>query len=212
VNGLIKVSRAVVELVNPLNKTSSTVREILIPSKIAKDIFQVASQIRTKNLTVGNLGEISIRISGSVEKFVINSSDSDLGHLVEKDLCLVDIHSGNVLGEQQPAKHFELHREVFRQTTANAVLLCQPPAAMVYGSRNSLPNLALWPEINAIGAQLECVENDLQGIISTLITHRFLLIQGVGLLVQGKNLKETFWNAEIIERFCQISILNHEGK
>jgi ribulose-5-phosphate 4-epimerase/fuculose-1-phosphate aldolase len=211
VNEIIKLSRAVVELVNPLNKASSTVRDILIPSKIGKEVVQAASQIRTKNLAVGNMGEISIRIAGSLEKFVINSSTSDMGNLTEKDLCLVDILNGNVLGVQQPARHFELHREIYRQTAANTVILCQPPAAMVCGFHKSLPQQALWPEINAVSEQLECVENDMKEVFSKIKTHQFLIIQGIGLLVQGTNLKESFWNAEIIERFCQISILNYEG-
>jgi ribulose-5-phosphate 4-epimerase/fuculose-1-phosphate aldolase len=211
VNGLIKVTRAVVDLVNPLNKASSTVRDILIPSKIGKEFIQIASQLRTKNLTVGNMGEISIRIAGPHEKFLINSSASDLGNLTEKDLCLVDILNGNVLGVQEPAGHFELHLEIFRQTAANTVLLCQPPFAMVCGFQKRRPNLSLWPEIAAVSEQLECVGNDMQEIFSKIKTHQFLLIQGIGLLVQGTNLKESFWNAEIIERFCQISILNYEG-
>jgi ribulose-5-phosphate 4-epimerase/fuculose-1-phosphate aldolase len=212
VNGLIKLSRAVVDLVNPLDKTSSTVRDILIPTKIGKEIYQVVNQIHAKGLTVGNLGEISFRTNGSVEKFVINCIDSDLENLNEKDLCLVDIPTGKVMGVRLPAKHFEFHREVYRKTNANAVLLCHPPAAMVCGFNNNLPNPKLWPEIEEVSAKLGVVENNLQEIILKIETHQFLIIKGVGLLVQGMNMKETFWNTEIIERFCQISILNHEGK
>lgn len=199
------------DLVNPLNKANSTVRSILIPAQTSKTIIQVAKQINAKGLSVGNMGEISVRISGSLEKFAINTRESNLAELVENDLCLVDIGTGNVNSIKEPANHYEWHRQYYLETNVGSVILCQPPAAMVCGIRGKNPDPSLWPEINSISQQLACIGTDKQDIASIMKTHQFLLIRGVGLLVTGSNINEAFWNAEIIERFCQISILNHEG-
>lgn len=211
-NRIIELSRAAVELVNPLNKANSTVGDILIPSKFAKQIVQVASQISNKGLVVGNIGEISVRIPGTLEKFAINILDSSMGNLSENDLCLIDITNGRIISSKSPAKHYEWHRRFYSETTAGSVVLCQPPAALICGSSNICPASSLWPDIRYISDQLTCVANDIQEISSKSKTHQFLLIQGVGLLVTGSTLKDAFWNAEIIERFCQISIRFQEEK
>jgi ribulose-5-phosphate 4-epimerase/fuculose-1-phosphate aldolase len=211
-NQIIKLSRAAADLVNPLNKTESTIRSILIPPKTKKMIVQAAGLVSAKGFTAGNMGEISVRISGSLEKLAINTRESSFSDLSENDLCLVDIGTGNVNSSKEPANHSEWHRQFYLATDAECVILCQPPYAMVCGIRNQCPDPLLWPDINAVSQKLVCTANEQQAIYSTMKTHRFLLIQGVGLLVTGSNLLEAYKNAEIIEHFCQIAIINHEGK
>lgn len=205
------MSRAAADLVNPLNKTESTVRSILIPAQTKKMIIQTASQISTKGFTAGNMGEISVRVSGSLEKFAINSRVSSFSNISENDLCLVDIGTGIVNSTKEPANHFEWHRQYYLASDVGCVILCQPQAAMVCGFQRRCPDPLLWIDINHISEQLACVDNDIQVIFPTMRTHQFLLVQGVGLMVTGSNLLDAYKNAEIIERFCQISILNHEG-
>jgi ribulose-5-phosphate 4-epimerase/fuculose-1-phosphate aldolase len=210
-NQIIKITRAAADLVNPLNKTESTIRSILIPAKTKKMIIQTAGQMSVKGFTAGNMGEISIRISGSLEKFAINTRESSFADLSENDLCLVDIGNGEVKSVVEPATHYEWHRQFYLTTDVECVMLVQPAAAMVCGYRKKCLDRMLWTDIDFISQQIACVSNDNQVIFPMMKTHQFLLVQGVGLIVTGSNLLDAFRNAEIIERFCQISILNQEG-
>ena len=208
VDRIFKATRAVANLVNPLDKTESTVREILIPPQTVKLLVQTGARLGEKGLTVGSLGEISLRVPGKQNKFVINTRGSEAGNLTGKDLCLMDTALGKTAGMQLAAAHSEWHKLVYTLTDANSALLCQPPYSLMCAMRGRCPDAALWPEIQPIPSLLDCASNNDQEIAEKLKNYRHLLVQEVGLLVTGNSLTELLWNAEIIERFCQISVLN----
>jgi ribulose-5-phosphate 4-epimerase/fuculose-1-phosphate aldolase len=209
---IFRISRAVVDLVNPLNNANSTASTILIPPKVAKEIVRESTALQNSGHSIANLGEISFRLSGTLEKFIINSSDSSLQSLSEKDLCLVDVQSGRVLGSVEPARHIEWHRMFYKTTDLNCVILCQPQSSLVFGARDSLIVTSIWPEINDITEKFVCSSENSEEIFTKMQMYQFLLIKGVGILAAGENVRQTIWDIEKLERFCQISNQLGEGK
>jgi ribulose-5-phosphate 4-epimerase/fuculose-1-phosphate aldolase len=212
VNKIFKISKAVADLVNPLNKANSTVRDILIPPKLTKEVIRESAIIQSDGLSCGNMGEISVRLPGTMEKCIINARHSNLSELTEKDLCLVDIHTGKVFGSIEPARHIEWHRTLYMKTDMDCAILFQPPSALIFADRGIPIDNSFWPEAHDIFKKFVCVTEDTEEISFNLQTAQYLLIKGVGLFATGKTLKQTRWDVEIIERFCQISIQLSEGK
>lgn len=209
---ILKISRAAVDLVNPLNKANSMASTILIPPKVAKEIIQESSALQNNGYSIANLGEISYRLPGTYEKFVINSANTSLQSLSEKDLCLIDVHSGKMFGSIEPAKHMEWHRLFYKTTDFNCVIFCQPPSVLVFGARNNLIDSAIWPESSDISKKFISIFDNSEEIYSKMQTNQYLLIKGVGLLAAGNTIRQTIWDVEILERICLISNLLGEGK
>jgi len=113
-----------------------------------------------------------------------------------------------VIDENQNPKHWEWHLEIYRtDDSVKAIVLAQPAAVMALASKMKLPPSELLPDAAEIVGQIQISRPDLQAISKEIEHVNHLIIPGIGILSWGDELSEIVLNLEIINRWCEISLM-----
>lgn len=119
-----EITWKVVNLVNPPTRTQRITRNAVVSRVILKEFMEAAVIMDNKNFFAGTCGEISLRTSGG--KFIITPREIPICRINEESLLVETIEKEtNVKNENLPL-HTQWHREIYKNTNARAVVLCQP--------------------------------------------------------------------------------------
>ncbi len=202
---IMKFSSNIVKLLSSQNKVDIKTREALLPLATRKMLVEAAHLASERHLAIGPLAEISLRLPG--RKMAINVNDAWFAHIENEDFTIASLqHDRRLIEKEPPSKHTPWHRLIYNNTPADAIILCQPTAALVMARLKHRLHLEFLLDAVQIVGNVGCVEPFESDIKKELMTNRAVLIQGIGMVVWGENLFQVVALAETIEHWCHIQL------
>jgi L-fuculose-phosphate aldolase len=170
---------------------------------VGRDLF-------TRGLVSSNSGNLSIRLG---ERIIITRRGSRLGCLQEHDLIETGINKND---RNTPLASIELavHRAIYRETPALAVVHAHPPHAVALSLTETeiVPNdaegLPIVGPVPVLGWHMEVRPGGLADIISqALKQYRIVMVHGHGSFAIGQLLEEAHNCTTTLEESCRVICL-----
>ncbi len=137
-------------------------------------------------------GQMALRLDD--ESYIMTDGNRALAGLGSESLVVCDINKGD-LGE------------IFRTSNINALIFGLSPAIIEVSKSSSPVPVTLEDLAHISGAHLNVIPNTSPaGIVSALSQSSVCLIQGVGSIASGSNLKKAVAGIQIIEKFCEAEV------
>lgn len=170
----------------------------------------VGHDLFTKGLVSSHSGNLSIRLG---ERIIITRRNSRLGCLEENDLIETGI-SKNDRNTPLASVELAVHRAIYRETTALAVVHAHPPHAVAL----SLTETEIVPtdtegqtivgRVPVLGWNMKVEPGGLADIIAqALKKHRIVMVHGHGTFAIGQLLEEAHNCTTTLEESCQVICL-----
>lgn len=203
---------SVVDLVNaPRGRTYHQQRDrLLLKVQQRQQFIDAARQITANRLALGSLAELSLRLSPNT--LALTTHHSHLASLTDADIitCPLDTDAP----AEAAAPHLSWHRQIYRNTAAQAILLGHPPHALALANAGLLPNPQTMPatwDIIGGAALLPAAHNSPAELPVTLLKQHAILVPQVGALIWGDSLENVIIRAEALEYLSQLTIIVHRG-
>jgi ribulose-5-phosphate 4-epimerase/fuculose-1-phosphate aldolase len=195
----------VVELVNQWRPLGSRTRDAIAPNKLREALRHAALLVAERGLVAGTLGEISMRLSGG--KFLLTAKGTWFPQLSDDDLLVVSISGDWTSERSKMTPHAEWHREIYRSTEANAILLGQPVSTTLLAAEGLLPDDRLLIDAYEVLGEV-CLGDPINvEIAKDLDTDvGILLLPGKGVLAWGDSVDQVISAVELLERWCELTI------
>jgi len=169
---------------------------------VGRDLF-------SRGLVCSHSGNLSLRLG---ENLIITRRGSQLGCLEENDLIETGISKNN---RATPLASVELpvHRAIYQQTSAQAIVHAHPPHAVALSLAETeiVPNvemLSVIGNVPVLGWGMEVAPGGLADIIArALKKHRIVMVYGHGSFAVGQLLEEAYSFTTALEASCQVSCL-----
>lgn len=176
---------------------------------ILSQFQSVGRNLFNRGLVSSHSGNLSIRLG---ENLIITRRGSQLGCLEENDLIETGISKNN---RATPLASVELpvHRAIFQQTSAQAIVHAHPPHAVALSLAETgiVPTSEWLPVIGRVpvlGWNIEIAPGGLADIIArALKEHRIVMVHGHGSFAVGQLLDEAYSFTTALEASCQVSCL-----
>lgn len=194
----------VVDLVNSPQKTQRITRNAIVSRVILKEFIETAMMMDRKGFFAGSFGEISLRTNGG--KFLITPRDMSICRINEETIRIAAIEKESDAANENLPLHNQWHREIYRNSNANAVVLCQPPFATVLANKMQKPAQDLLVDAKKLLDSTDFVIPEDVALKNKLDEEYTLFIQSIGILVWGKSLDDLLNRIEILERLSAISL------
>jgi ribulose-5-phosphate 4-epimerase/fuculose-1-phosphate aldolase len=208
-NRLVKFTTDIALLVSSQRRVDDKTREVLLPRALRKTLTEAGRLAAERQLTVGQLSEISMRLPG--DKLAINKDGAWFPHLSEDDFVVAALaHERTLIKASLPSQHVNWHRWAYTFTPAQAALLCQPVSAVLAAEQGCLPAARIFADVPQLASDVIIVTPTEEDIQKSLMSHPVLLIQGYGLFIWGQDLFQVVALAETIDLLCKISITEHQ--
>jgi L-fuculose-phosphate aldolase len=170
----------------------------------------VGHDLFTKGLVSSHSGNLSIRLG---ERIIITRRTSRLGCLEEHDLIETGINKND---RNTPLASIELavHRAIYRETPALAVVHAHPPHAVALSLTETeivptdTEGLSIVGRVPVLGWNMEVQPGGLADIIAqALKQHRIVMVHGHGSFAIGQLLEEAHNCTTTLEESCQVICL-----
>ena len=169
----------------------------------------VGSDLFRRGLVSSHGGNLSLRLG---ENILITRRGSQLGCLEENDLIETGISRNN---RATPLASVELpvHRAIYQQTTAQAIVHAHPPHAVALSlvETEIVPNaewLSVIGRVPVLGWNKEITPGGLADVIAqALKRHRIVVVHGHGSFAIGQLLDEAYSFTTALEEGCQVTCL-----
>ena len=132
--GYMRLTNRVVGMVNSSQGVSGRLREGVAPKKVRDSLLKCVRWCAEYRFSAGISSEVSIRARST--HYLITPRDAWFGALKDADLVIGSIDGSRLPGEAQLPEHHAVHQALYQSTDANAVVLCQPAALMVYSANH----------------------------------------------------------------------------
>ena len=173
--------------------------------------FQVVGQaLFTQGLVSPQGGNLSVKLG---ERLVITHRGSALGYIREGDLVETGISKNNRV-TPLASTELEVHRCIYKNTPALAVVHAHPPyaVALSFSEKEIVPPdiegralLSRGPVL-CTGTKAKAVE--LADKIARLLgEHRVVLVRGHGTFAASQLLEEAYYNTVVLEQSCRLLYL-----
>ena len=176
--------------------------------ELKKEIIKFGQKLGNKNMTPGTSGNISIRTNNNV---LISASGTCLADLTENEIVLMDLDS-NSLDGKKPSSEKNLHNAIYKlRPDINAIIHCHSPYTSAFAVSHiplSKPiiseNVFYFGEIPVADYALPGSEKLVENTAKFFQKHDAVLLANHGIIIGGKNLKETYYKMETAEAYAQI--------
>lgn len=176
--------------------------------EIKKEIIKYGQKLGEKNMTPGTSGNISVKIDNNV---LISASGTCLADLTEDEIVLMDLDS-NSLDGKKPSSEKNLHNAIYKlRPDINAIIHCHSPYTSAFAVCHiplSKPiiseNVFYFGEIPIADYALPGSEKLVENTAKFFQKHDAVLLANHGIIIGGKNLKETYYKMETAEAYAQI--------
>lgn len=176
---------------------------------ILSQFKSVGNDLFSRGLVCSYSGNLSIRLG---ENLIITRSGCQLNCLEENDLIETGISKNN---RATPLASLELpvHRAIYKQTSAQAVVHAHPPHAVALSliETEITPNAETLPligKVPVLGYGEKIAPGELADIIAhALKNHRIVMVYGHGSFAAGQLLEEAYGFTAEFEASCQVSCL-----
>ena len=170
----------------------------------------VGRALFTQGLVSCHSGNLSIKLG---EHLLITRRGSTLSSIGEADLVKTGI-ARNDRATPLASTELEVHRSIYKKTSAMAVVHAHPPyaVALSFTEKEIIPcdteGRALLPKVPILGKQVTVKAGGLAEEISeALKQHKVVLVQGHGTFAVGQLLEEAHYYTSILEQNCRLLYL-----
>lgn len=201
--GFERLILRVVDLVNRRRPLGSRVRDSMASKSSRDALLQGARLAADRGLTVGNLAEISLRLSDS--RFAINARGAWFSSLTDDDLLVVSVSGDWASDPSRLPEHLDWHRRIYRTTAAKAVLLCQPTIATAAAMEGLLPQGHWLIDARKAVGEVQCVDpgdRELERALKAGVA--VMLLRGYGVLAWGEAIDQVLARVESLERLYAV--------
>lgn len=176
--------------------------------ELKKEIIKYGQKLGQKNMTPGTSGNISVKTNNNV---LISGSGTCLADLTEDEIVLMDLDS-NSLDGKKPSSEKNLHNAIYKlRPDINAIIHCHSPYTSAFAVCHiplSKPiiseNVFYFGEIPIADYALPGSEKLVENTAKFFQKHDAVLLANHGIIIGGKNLKETYYKMETAEAYAQI--------
>ncbi len=179
--------------------------------KYREDIVRVGRAAHQKGLVVGRGGNISVRLGP--RGFICTAHGSALGFLTPADFLVMDMEGAVVEGGGKPSTESSLHRAIYRETEAGAVVHLHPPYTSVLAVRGIAikpmtfeSSLFLGTAIPVL-AQAGPTVTRVDAVIDALKLSNSIILKDHGTVTVGEDLWDAFFLSEILEEAAMMTCL-----
>jgi L-fuculose-phosphate aldolase len=173
--------------------------------------FQAIGQaLFTQGLVSPQGGNLSVKLG---ERLVITHRGSALGSIQEGDLVETGISKNN-RATPLASTELEVHRCIYKNTPALAVVHAHPPyaVALSFTEKEIVPpdveGRALLSKVPILCTGEEWKPGDLADEIARLLTEcRVVLVRGHGTFAASQLLEEAYYNTVVLEHSCRLLYL-----
>lgn len=173
--------------------------------------FQSVGQaLFTQGLVSPQGGNLSVKLG---EHLVITHRGSLLGSIQEGDLVETGINKNN-RATPRASKELEVHRCIYKNTSALAVVHAHPPYAVALSFLEEeivppdLEGQALLCKVPILGTEMSVTAGELADEIAGLMgEHRVVLVRGHGTFAASQLLEEAYYYTVVFEHSCRLLYL-----
>ena len=177
---------------------------------ILSQFQSVGHDLFTRGLVSSHSGNLSIRLG---DRLIITRRGSKLGCLQESDLIETGISKND---RSTPLASIELavHRAIYQETTASAIVHAHPPHAIALSltepevKPSDAEGLSIVGRVPVLGWHMEVKPGGLADIISQALKRcRIVMVHGHGSFATGQLLEEAHSCTTMLEESCRIICL-----
>lgn len=173
--------------------------------------FQAVGQaLFSQGLVSCYSGNLSVKLG---DELVITHRGSMLGSIGEADLVQTGIAKNN-RATPLASTELEVHRSIYKKTSALAVVHAHPPYAIVLSFTEveivpcDMEGRVLLSKVPIVGKQVEVKAGDLADeIAEALKRYKVVLVQGHGSFAASQLLEEAYYYTTVLEQSCRLLYL-----
>jgi L-fuculose-phosphate aldolase len=172
-----------------------------------EDLVATARRTAAEGLVVGTSGNVSVRVGGLV---LVTPSGVPYDRLTSTDVVAVDLDGNQVLGDLAPTSELPLHLEVYRNTSAGAVVHTHAVHATAVSTLvPELPPIhymiaALGGPVRVAPYALYGTEELAENMLQALRDRTGCLLQNHGTLTYGDSLRQAYDRTAQLEAMCRL--------
>jgi len=195
-----------VNKISSLNAGNTKTINSVISKSIQNEIQKSLNAIAFRDFVIRDLFEISVRQSAN--HFVaLNNKDWDQFR-DQIPLDLFSIHSNWSLEEGKELSGLMLHKKIYQNTEANAVVVCHPLAVYELALKEiEFRDAACLPISKIFDEFIMVPEDNFENIVNL---EKLMFSFKKGLISWGKNLFEVVNQIELLIFSAKLAIINHE--
>ncbi len=176
---------------------------------IVSQFQSVGRDLFIRGLVSSHTGNLSVRLG---ERIIITRRSSQIGCLEENALVETGVNKND---RATPLASVELsvHRAIYQQTTALAIVHAHPPHAIALSLAETeiVPNdegLSVVGRVPVLGWHTAVSSEKLAGVIAQALKgHRVVMVHGHGSFAIGQILEEAYSLTTTLEESCQVICL-----
>ena len=179
---------------------------------LRQNMCEIGKLMYYNRLAIANDGNISVRLSE--REFLVTPTRVCKKDLTPEMMVRMDL-DGNVLeGQRLPSSEVKMHMRVYAlRGDLNAVVHTHSPFATAYATAGLPLDRVTVPSAYCFLGEVPVTEygtastEELPNSVAALIgNHEAMLLKNHGALVAGRELEETYFKAERLELYAQISL------
>lgn len=189
-----EITHKIVNTVNNTLQPSNKTIDAFTSRNSRKEFLDLIKLAGQRNILVGSLSEASIRLQK--EFFLAHAGNKHLMNLREEDLDVFSIQTGRSLRKIENLKHLDWHQLIYRNTKANAVLLCHPLA--IFQAMKNNPekiNAGIFRTFEFSSGFETC---EMEKFHEFYLNKQFLIVRGHGLIAWGDRFEELISDIEYL--------------
>ncbi|RLF28567.1 MAG: class II aldolase/adducin family protein [Thermoplasmata archaeon] len=182
---------------------------------IRREIVDIGKKLVERRLTYGTCGNISCRAPDG-RRMLITPSGIPYEMIKPEDILILNFHGEIEKGDLRPSVETPFHLAIYRRRgDVNAVIHIHSQYTLAVSAVSDFVPVFLDEIFSHIGGDLQVSRYALPGsaelaknVIEALGDRNAALLSNHGAVCCGRNLKEAFEIAEIVEEICKIFILS----
>ncbi|MCD6108735.1 MAG: class II aldolase/adducin family protein [Thermoplasmata archaeon] len=182
---------------------------------IRREIVDIGKKLVERRLTYGTCGNISCRAPDG-RRMLITPSGVPYEMIKPGDILILNFHGEIEKGDLRPSVETPFHLAIYRRRgDVNAVIHIHSQYTLAVSAVSDFVPVFLDEIFSHIGGDLQVSRYALPGsaelaknVIEALGDRNAALLSNHGAVCCGRNLKEAFEIAEIVEEICKIFILS----
>jgi len=179
-------------------------------------VLETAREMAQKGLTVGNMGNVSMRLENASgrELLAITPSGRYYDSLRLDDMVIVDFAGKCIEGKLKPSVETMLHIEIYKKRkNVNAVVHSHPVFSSVLAVAGLEIPVIIDDQVVCLGGEIKIAEYAPSGspemvrnVVSALGARNAVIMANHGALSVGRDIRDALTNCEILEKTARIYV------